>query len=108
MTNFYNTKNARSYPKAIVCVVFCLLRELIQVSTNLWLRYWISETEARDQDGAAPRTVSFYLAGYGVLVLFFLCFDITVNYISMVVCGIQAAKTLHERLITRILRLPMR
>ncbi|KAG0029925.1 hypothetical protein BGZ83_004834, partial [Gryganskiella cystojenkinii] len=98
---------AMSYPKAMICIAFFLIREGVHVSVNLWLRYWISESEARDRDGADSRPVSYYLAGYAILVMIFMGFDVNVNYLSEVVCGIQAAKTLHNRLITHVLRLPM-
>ncbi|KAG0038711.1 Canalicular multispecific organic anion transporter 1, partial [Gryganskiella cystojenkinii] len=98
---------AMSYPKAMICIAFFLIGEVFQVSINLWLRYWISESEARDRDGADSRPVSYYLTGNAILVLIFMGFDISSNYICGVVCGIQAAKTLHNRLITRVLRLPM-
>lgn len=90
-----------------MCVAFFIIGQSCHVGTNLWLRYWISESEARDRDGGEPRPISFYLMGYGALVVLFMMCDITVNYVSEVVCGIQAATTLHNRLITRVLRLPM-
>ncbi|KAG0270862.1 hypothetical protein BGZ95_001422 [Linnemannia exigua] len=40
-------------------------------------------------------------------ILFYVILDVFLNYTGQVVCGIQAARTLHDALLTRILRLPM-
>ncbi|GJJ74129.1 ATP-binding cassette, subfamily C (CFTR/MRP), member 1 [Entomortierella parvispora] len=98
---------AMSYHKFLFCCLFFAVGQCAHVGTNLWLRFWISESDARDHDGGAPRPISYYLSGYAALVLVFLMCDIGVNYVTEVVCGIQAATTLHNRLLTRVLHLPM-
>ncbi|KAG0290187.1 hypothetical protein BGZ96_006338 [Linnemannia gamsii] len=92
-------------------VIFCLhlfvLAQACHVSTNFWLRFWISDTEERDRSGQVRRPVSYYLQGYGMLVLLYMCLNVTVNYVTEVVCGIQASKVLYKKLLDRVLRLPM-
>jgi len=77
------------------------------MSTNFWLRYWISDSQEREKNGEDARPVSYYLMGYGRLVLLYMFFDLVSNYTTEVVCGIQASKVLYDRLMTRVLRLPM-
>jgi len=90
------------------CIALFAISQAVHISTNLWLRHWITDTEAADHDPAVvPKPVSYYLLGYGLLVVLFMMLDIACNYTNDVICGIQAARTLHQGLITRVLRLPM-
>ncbi|KAG0273355.1 hypothetical protein BGZ95_010821 [Linnemannia exigua] len=93
-------------------VAMAYARAVCQIATNFWLRHWILDLEASESSSslAAPpvaRSTSYYLTGYGILILAFVIMDVFVNYMSEVVCGIQASTTIHNRLITRVLRLPM-
>lgn len=89
------------------CLVLFALSQACHVSTNFWLRYWVSDTEERDRSGQVGRPISYYLQGYGMLVLLYMALDIADNYVTEAVCGIQASKVLHENLLDRVLRLPM-
>ncbi|KAG0008611.1 Canalicular multispecific organic anion transporter 1, partial [Podila clonocystis] len=96
---------AVSLPKALFCIFMYVAWQGAHISTNLWLRKWINDTE--DNTGGILHPVSYYLLGYGGLVLLFMFFDLLVNYVSEVVCGIQGSKVLFNRLLNRIFRLPM-
>ncbi|KAG0284459.1 Canalicular multispecific organic anion transporter 1, partial [Dissophora globulifera] len=98
---------AASYRNALFCIVFFVLAQACHISTNFWLRYWISDSEARERDGQELRPVSYYLNGYARLVLLYMCLDVVVNYTTVVVCGYRASKIIYDRLLTRVLRLPM-
>ncbi|KAF9156050.1 hypothetical protein BG015_007467 [Linnemannia schmuckeri] len=98
---------AASLRNAIFCLVLFVLAEACHISTNFWLRFWISDTEDRDRSGQVGRPVSYYLQGYGMLVLLYMTLNITVNYVTEAVCGVQASKILHKNLLDRVLRLPM-
>ncbi|KAF9992335.1 Multidrug resistance-associated protein 1, partial [Entomortierella chlamydospora] len=98
---------AASYRNALICIVLVILAQACHISTNFWLRYWISDSESREKDGVEPRPASYYLIGYAQLVVLYLILDIIVNYSIEVVCGIRASKTLYDRLMTRVLRMPM-
>ncbi|KAF9142606.1 hypothetical protein BGX30_002585 [Mortierella sp. GBA39] len=98
---------AASLRNAIFCVCLFVLSQACHISTNFWLRFWVSDTEERDRSGQVGRPVSYYLQGYGMLVLLYMALDITENYVTEAVCGIQASKVLHENLLDRVLRLPM-
>ncbi|KAI7821393.1 P-loop containing nucleoside triphosphate hydrolase protein [Gamsiella multidivaricata] len=97
---------AASIRNALLCIVLSVLAQACHLGTNFWLRYWISDTQARDS-GAEGRPVSYYLIGYGLFVILFMCIDIAVNYTTQVICGIRASKVIYDRLLTRVLRLPM-
>ncbi|KAF9914919.1 hypothetical protein BX616_007298 [Lobosporangium transversale] len=98
---------AASYRNAMFCIILFILAEGCHIGTNFWLRYWISDTEDREKQGQEPRPASYYLIGYGQLVALYMCLDVIVNYVTEVVCGIRASKILFDRLLTRVLRLPM-
>ncbi|KAF9572383.1 hypothetical protein EC968_009957 [Mortierella alpina] len=98
---------AASYLNAMICVIFFILAQACHISTNFWLRYWITDMEERERDERETRPASFYLTGYGMLVVLYICFNVIVNYLTEVVCGIRASNVLHDRLLTRVLRLPM-
>jgi ABC-type multidrug transport system fused ATPase/permease subunit len=83
------------------------LTQACHVSTNFWLRFWISDTEERDRSGQVGRPVSYYLQGYGMLVILYMFLNVTVSYTTLVICGVQASEVLHENLLIRVLRLPM-
>ncbi|KAG0303045.1 hypothetical protein BGZ99_002798, partial [Dissophora globulifera] len=98
---------AASYRNVLFCIVLFVLAQACHLGTNFWLRYWISDSEARERDGLELRPVSYYLIGYARLVLLYMCLDVVINYTSEVVCGIRASKIIYDRLLTRVLRLPM-
>ncbi|KAF9319235.1 hypothetical protein BG003_009564 [Podila horticola] len=98
---------AVSLPKALLCIVTYVFWQAAQINTNLWLRKWINDTEESERTGNAHHSISYYLLGYGGIVLLFMAFDVQVNYVSEVVCGIQGSKVLFNQLLTRIFRLPM-
>ncbi|KAG0286585.1 Canalicular multispecific organic anion transporter 1, partial [Dissophora globulifera] len=98
---------AASYRNALLCILLFGLSQACHLSTNFWLRYWISDSEARERDGQESRPISFYLIGYARLVLLFMCLDVIVNYTIEVICGIRASKVIYDRLLSRVLRLPM-
>ncbi|KAF9342072.1 Canalicular multispecific organic anion transporter 1, partial [Mortierella sp. AD094] len=98
---------AVSYPYALICISLFIVSQVCHIGTNFWLRYWIFDTESRERNGYEPRPASFYLIGYGGLVILFMCIDVIVNYTSEVICGLRASKVIYDRLLTRILRMPM-
>lgn len=86
----------------MLCLFLYALGQVCQIATNFWLRYWVTASERKDE-----RPIVFFLGGYALLVALFLIVDVTVNYMANVVCALQGAKTLHDRLLTRVLRMPM-
>ncbi|KAG0278119.1 hypothetical protein BGZ96_002539 [Linnemannia gamsii] len=111
-------KVAMSYARAVTlrnvffCVFLFIGGQACQIATNFWLRKWILDVEAHEtisltfSDPTQAHPTSYYLTGYGILILLFVIMDVLVNYTSEVVCGIQASRTIHNTLITRVLRLP--
>ncbi|KAG0351717.1 hypothetical protein BG005_008781, partial [Podila minutissima] len=93
---------AISIYNAVICVLLYAFVQACQIATNVWLARWTSDTGRGD---AQP--ISYYLAGYSILVGVFLVVDLIVHYIANVVCGLRGAKNLHDRLLTRVLRMPI-
>ncbi|KAF9200744.1 hypothetical protein BGZ49_009020, partial [Haplosporangium sp. Z 27] len=96
------------YAKAVSIhnTLFCLFLygfgQACQISTNFWLRYWVSADERGDE-----RSIAYYLGGYSILVAIFLVVDVANSYMANVVCGLRGATTLYNRLLSRVLRMPM-
>ncbi|KAG0275589.1 hypothetical protein BGZ95_008606, partial [Linnemannia exigua] len=95
---------AISFKRAFICLCLYGVGQACQISTTFWLRYWMTAGERERKEDRPPY---FYLAGYAVLMLLYLVVDVTVSYMANVVCGIRGARTLHNRLLTRVLRYPM-
>ncbi|KAF9126567.1 hypothetical protein BGW39_006512 [Mortierella sp. 14UC] len=95
---------AISFKRAFICLCLYGVGQACQIATNFWLRYWMT---AGEREGEEDRPPYFYLAGYGAFVVLFLVVDVTVNYMANVVCGIRSARTLYNKLLTRVLRYPM-
>ncbi|KAF8936499.1 hypothetical protein BGZ47_009465 [Haplosporangium gracile] len=110
-------KVAMAYTRAVTlknvffCVSLFIGGQACQIATNFWLRYWILDMESKEANPSASssptHSTSYYLYGYGILILAFVIMDVLVNYTSEVICGIKASRTIHNTLITRVLRLPM-
>ncbi|KAF9586536.1 hypothetical protein BGW38_002777 [Lunasporangiospora selenospora] len=98
---------AASYRNVFICVLFVVVAQVAQISTNFWLRYWMKDAEERKREDQQPRPVAFYLLGYGSLVFLYMFLDVTVSYITWVACGLRASKVIHNQLLTHVLRLPM-
>ncbi|KAG0320751.1 hypothetical protein BG000_003456 [Podila horticola] len=98
---------AVSLPKAIFCIVIYAIGRGVHISTSLWLRKWINDTEDNERTGTTIHPVSFYLLGYGGIVLVYMIFDVLINYVSEVICGIQGSTVLFNGLLNHIFRLPM-
>ncbi|KAF9576687.1 hypothetical protein EC968_005460 [Mortierella alpina] len=99
---FFDYARAISLRNAVLCLFLYALGQVCQIATNFWLRYWVTASERKDD-----RPIVFFLGGYALLVALFLVSDVTVNYMANVVCALQGARNLHDRLLTRVLRLPM-
>ncbi|KAK3822373.1 MAG: hypothetical protein J3R72DRAFT_25975 [Linnemannia gamsii] len=95
---------AISFKRAIICLCLYGVGQVCQIATTFWLRYWMMAGERERREDRPPY---FYLAGYAVLMLLYLVVDVTVSYMANVVCGVRGARTLHNRLLTRVLRYPM-
>ncbi|KAF8975245.1 Canalicular multispecific organic anion transporter 2, partial [Entomortierella lignicola] len=97
---------AVTYLNALLCISLFVLAQACHLWTNFWLRFWISDTEERHRNGEEARPVSYYVLGYAGLVLLYIFFG-AVSYTTEVVCGIHASKVLYDRLLSRILRVPL-
>jgi len=83
----------------VLLLAFYILGQVSQVGMTAWLSYW-SAQNSNEQIGLYLGVYSFF----GVLVsVFVICQSI----ITYVVCGISAARTLHNGLLQNIMRAPM-
>ncbi|KAG0088379.1 hypothetical protein BGZ92_006256 [Podila epicladia] len=96
---------ATSYFNAFSCLLLFIFGQAAHIGTNLWLRYWITETG--NEEGGNGRSVAFYLMGYAFFVFVFMILDVSANYSVEVICGIRASRVLFQKLLKRILQMPM-
>ncbi|KAK3834478.1 MAG: multidrug resistance-associated protein 3 [Linnemannia gamsii] len=92
---------AASYKLSILIIIFFLGCQGLQIGTNVWLKYWTT------QSGAEKHSVGEFLGVYAALVIAFLIATVTATYITMVTAAIRASTLLHESLLSKLLHLPM-
>ncbi|KAF8929221.1 Multidrug resistance-associated protein 1, partial [Haplosporangium bisporale] len=97
---------AACYFNAVNCLLLFILGQAAHIGTNLWLRYWITDTDT-SKENHEGRPVAFYLLGYAFFVLLFMVLDVSANYSAEVICGIRASRVLFQRLLVRVLQMPM-
>ncbi|KAG0225231.1 hypothetical protein BGW41_004787 [Actinomortierella wolfii] len=95
------------FRNVVLSISLFTLAQLCQVGTNLWLKKWISDVQESDETGVVAHTALYYLSVYALLVALFVVIDVVVHYVTAIVAGLRAATFLHERLLNRVLRLPM-
>ncbi|KAF9431317.1 Canalicular multispecific organic anion transporter 2 [Podila epigama] len=92
---------AISIVNVILFVVLFVVVQAVQIATNVGLARWVADLER----GNAQPTIH-YLTKYGVVAGIFIAVDLIAYLIVNVICGVRGARILHERLITRVLRMP--
>ncbi|KAG0285750.1 hypothetical protein BGZ98_005341, partial [Dissophora globulifera] len=92
---------AASYNNIAAIFVLYVFVQAAKVSTNFWLRYW-SDTASQNK-----YTVTQFLVIYGALTLAFMSFNMVLFYVSNVKTSLKAARRLHDRLLSSLLRQPM-
>ncbi|KAG0254651.1 Canalicular multispecific organic anion transporter 2, partial [Actinomortierella ambigua] len=91
----------------VMSITLYSLAQLCHVGTNLWLKKWIGDVQDDEDAGVVTHTPVYYLSYYAVLVALFVTIDIVVHYVTAILASLRASTFLHERLLNRVLRLPM-
>ncbi|KAF8941210.1 hypothetical protein BGZ47_007463 [Haplosporangium gracile] len=91
-----------SYLYSFLSFFIYILSQSSQIGVNVWLQHWSSRSEANQRDG-----VPLFLGVYAILVLCYMATDISVNLIIFVGAGVRSSRLLHDRLVDKVLRLPM-
>lgn len=97
---------AVSYKYAILVALFLILAQVAVVGINLWLKYWINQSEEAEEKGTQPPSLRLFLSVFAALTAVYVSACIIEIYIGFVFGVIRASYTLHRDLISRILRLP--
>ncbi|KAF9173760.1 hypothetical protein BGX20_002163 [Mortierella sp. AD010] len=92
---------AASYKWSFLVVIMFILAQAIQIGTNLWLNYW------SDVAGTGHHTIGEFLGVYAALVVAYMAMNVTSSYVAMVLAAIRASNRLHDRLLSKMLDLPM-
>lgn len=90
-----------SYKYALTVVGLYALVQSIQIGSNIWLKYWVTNS------ASGNLTLSGYLGIYAAFIVAFVLLSALVTYFAMVLAIVRAARRLHERLLDKVLRLPM-
>ncbi|KAF8937351.1 multidrug resistance-associated protein 3 [Dissophora ornata] len=100
--NVYNIYiKAASYKYSIFVLFLFVCAQALQIGTNLWLQYWSSVA------GTGRHTIAEFLGVYATLIFIYMVFNVFSAYITMVMAAIRASTRLHDRLLTKMSRLPM-
>ncbi|KAF9357890.1 Multidrug resistance-associated protein 1 [Mortierella sp. AD094] len=92
---------AVSYRYCAIVIFLYTLGQTVQIGTNVWLDYWTTV------GGTEGHTVGEFLGVYAALVIVFMILSIISCYSAMVIAAQRASISLHERLLERVMRLPM-
>lgn len=91
-------------PVAVFFVFFFMvLASICSVSSGFWLKHW-SEENSRT---GSNKNLGFYLGVYFAICISASLSSVTYTLILMIGCSIQAAKTLHRRMLNSVIRAPM-
>ncbi|KAG0378501.1 hypothetical protein BGX24_003626 [Mortierella sp. AD032] len=90
-----------SYKYALTVIGLYALVQSIQIGSNIWLKYWVTNT------ASGSLTLAGYLGIYAAFIVAFVLLSALVTYFAMVLAIVRAARRLHEQLLEKILRLPM-
>ncbi|KAI1321343.1 Multidrug resistance-associated protein 1 [Mortierella claussenii] len=107
---------ALSYKSVVVIVALFIIAQACLVSTSLWLKHWIKESEkhndGKDRDhhdypeSPMPST-RLFLGVYALLTILYVVIYVGLSWLMFAIARIRASQILHRNLITKILRLPM-
>ncbi|KAF9398069.1 Canalicular multispecific organic anion transporter 1, partial [Podila epigama] len=92
---------AASLRYTFMVVIIFILSQACQIGTNVWLKHWAS------REGSNQYTVASFLGIYASLIVVFMLMNVASGYATMVLAAIRASNRLHERLLSKMLRLPM-
>ncbi|KAG0305090.1 Multidrug resistance-associated protein 1 [Dissophora globulifera] len=92
---------AASYKYSILVILLFIIGQAIQIGTNVWLKYWSSVA------GTGRHTIGEFLGVYAALIVIYMVFNVFSVYVTMAMAAIRASSRLHERLLTKMLHLPM-
>ncbi|KAF9207542.1 Multidrug resistance-associated protein 1 [Haplosporangium sp. Z 27] len=98
--------SAASYKNAALVICLHVLAQACLVSTNLWLKYWLSASEQIDGVKENPLSLAMFLSVFAMLTIAHVATCILLYWITFAVAGIRASEHLHRTMITRIMRLP--
>ena len=80
-----------------------ILSQASQIGISTWLQTYASNVGTDRQ-----HSLGLFFGAYAALVFLYFLLDISVNIIVFVGAGLRASRILHETLLDRVLRLPMR
>ncbi|KAI1315140.1 hypothetical protein EDD11_001245 [Mortierella claussenii] len=92
---------AASYKWSFLVVILFISAQAIQIGTNVWLKQWASEANT------GTYSIGEFLGVYAALIVAYMIINVGSGYVAMVLAAIRASTRLHERLLTKMLRLPM-
>lgn len=88
----------------MLIMLFHVLMQVCYVGTNLWLKYWIEQNEATDEDSRL--SLNIFLLVFSGLTLVYVLIGIALFWIAFGVARIHASEYLHRIFMSRIMRLP--
>ncbi|KAF9933077.1 hypothetical protein FBU30_006578 [Linnemannia zychae] len=99
---------AASYRWSFFVAIVFVLGQACQIGTNLWLNHWSSEsTKDAFLNKEPSHPLGYYLGIYGVIIFCSMIMSVGSIYVAMVLASIRASSRLHDKLLTKMLRLPM-
>ncbi|KAF9364357.1 Canalicular multispecific organic anion transporter 2 [Mortierella sp. NVP85] len=92
---------AMTYHYFALTIGLYIIWEAFQLGVPVWLEYWARVVDTTNH------SLYYFLSVYAALVLTYMIVDVYLTYVCNVHACVNASKTLHEKLLARVLRLPM-
>ncbi|KAG0284522.1 hypothetical protein BGZ98_005894, partial [Dissophora globulifera] len=91
-----------TYLYSFLSLFLYVLSQASQIGINVWMQHWATKQDADQQDA-----VGVFLGVFAVLVVAYMSFDISVNLIIFIGAGVRSSRLMHDKLLEKVLRLPM-
>lgn len=87
----------------VVFFFFMILSSALSVGSGFWLKYWAD----KNTESGSNENFAFFLGVYFAICISTSLFSVLYTLVLMVGCAIQAAKSLHSRMLNSVIRSPM-
>jgi ATP-binding cassette subfamily C (CFTR/MRP) protein 1 len=90
-----------SYKYSLTVVSLYAIAQSIQIGSNIWLKFWATNNTYRSL------TLAGFLGIYATFIVAFILLNALVSYFAIILAIVHAAQRLHERLLIKVLQLPI-
>ncbi|KAI1293280.1 Canalicular multispecific organic anion transporter 2 [Mortierella claussenii] len=99
---FHRYVRSATYWYSFLSLFLYILSQASQIGINVWMQHWANQSESYQRSSAGT-----FLGVFAALVVSYMCLDIGVNLIIFRGAGVRSSTLLHDKLLYKVLHLPM-